>query len=462
MSDAIRRPKARRVLTMKDIVIPPPSPIDRPNGDGNDQTLLISKHASAETEPHTSGLHGISLRIDSATFHAVLTDHHTPLLRFIARLASADSGQIRWRHTLTQRLRGDVIPVAYVPAATLTPSLSVEEDLLSTLAFAGAHIDADQYQSLLRALQITSLLPQQTHTLTQAQGLRVTIARSLLLGARILLLDEPTSGLSDQEAEGLLNAVKTLCDQGYTVVAQTRSPDVAALADRVFLLIGGELLGTLDSPDPSTLRSEYTAAVQTSIVFNHAHSRHALPLTTSAAVNSEDVESVPSLEENPEFEEDTRPVWQPTRASQSPAFTPLPSASLPTPELAGTPLAVQDSLANVTSQDTIKLDSFSLPSGEGTHLPSLPPAQPPEETVSFAFPSAYVQHDSEVPPESTLHTDPLAMEMEEMYPSTTSLPLIPRPKSQTIDADSEDVIARAQNILKDLPGSVLPPTPPQD
>lgn len=466
MSDATRRPKARRVLTMKNIVIPPPSTFDGSNLAGSDQTLPISLHSNAENNP--SGLNNISLRIDSATFYAVLTDHTTPLLRFIARLTSAASGQIQWRHTLKQRLNGDVIPVAYVPSVSLTPTLNVEDELLSTLAFAGAHIDADQYQSLLEALQLTSLLPQQTHALTQAQSLRVAIARSLLLGARILLLEEPTNGLSDQDAQELLAALKTLRDQGYTVVLQTRSPDVATAADRVFLLIGGEVLGTLDAPEPSILRSEYTTAVQTLLAFERAHTPQALtlPLATPDSEDSEDTERIIPLEADPELDEDTRPVWQPTRATQHPAFTPLPSAAPSAPfhtgEETDAPVGVEDSSANMAPQTSQTPPSAPDAAREEATLPHRAPLHSPRETTSTEFPSAYVHPTTAAKSENTLSAPDPSVEMEEMFPSTTTLPLIPRPKPQTIDADSEEVIARAQNILKDLPGSVLPPTSPQE
>ncbi len=75
---------------------------------------------------------------------------------------------------------------------------------------------------------------------------RVEILKILYRGARILLLDEPTAVLTPQEAEDLFVTLRTMREQGHTIVFISHKLDeVMAVSDRVTVLRGGKNVGTV-------------------------------------------------------------------------------------------------------------------------------------------------------------------------------------------------------------------------
>jgi simple sugar transport system ATP-binding protein len=76
---------------------------------------------------------------------------------------------------------------------------------------------------------------------------RVEILTALAWGARVLLLDEPTAVLSPAEADGVLDVVRALADDGLAVLLVTHKlREVEAVADRVTVLRGGVVTGRHD------------------------------------------------------------------------------------------------------------------------------------------------------------------------------------------------------------------------
>jgi simple sugar transport system ATP-binding protein len=72
---------------------------------------------------------------------------------------------------------------------------------------------------------------------------RLEILKTLFRGARILLLDEPTAVLTPQEAEQLFAVLRTLRDQGTTVVLITHKlKEVLQLCDTVTVMRAGRVV----------------------------------------------------------------------------------------------------------------------------------------------------------------------------------------------------------------------------
>ncbi|MGN6111947.1 MAG: ABC transporter ATP-binding protein [Luteimonas sp.] len=73
------------------------------------------------------------------------------------------------------------------------------------------------------------------------QQQRVAIARALINRPPILLADEPTGALDSKTGEEILALFKRLRDDDHTVVLITHDAEVAAHADRTFVMHDGEL-----------------------------------------------------------------------------------------------------------------------------------------------------------------------------------------------------------------------------
>jgi len=75
----------------------------------------------------------------------------------------------------------------------------------------------------------------------------VACARAIAFQSQILIMDEPTAALGVTEANALLGLIKNLKSMGLSILLITqRIPDVLTLADRVFVLKGGERQAVLD------------------------------------------------------------------------------------------------------------------------------------------------------------------------------------------------------------------------
>jgi ABC-type uncharacterized transport system ATPase subunit len=79
---------------------------------------------------------------------------------------------------------------------------------------------------------------------------RVEILKALYREARILILDEPTAVLTPQEAESLFATMRTMADEGRTVIfISHKLHEVKAVADRVTVLRAGRTVATLDAAE---------------------------------------------------------------------------------------------------------------------------------------------------------------------------------------------------------------------
>ena len=81
---------------------------------------------------------------------------------------------------------------------------------------------------------------------------RVEILKALYRGARILILDEPTSLLTPQESEDLFETLRRMTAEGQTIVFVSHKLDeLMAVSDRVTVLRGGRLVGTVETKQSS-------------------------------------------------------------------------------------------------------------------------------------------------------------------------------------------------------------------
>ncbi|MBN9045966.1 MAG: amino acid ABC transporter ATP-binding protein [Rhizobiales bacterium] len=79
--------------------------------------------------------------------------------------------------------------------------------------------------------------------LSGGQQQRVAIARALAMEPRVLLLDEPTSALDPELAQEVVVTIRTLAEEGQTMVIATHDMAIARdVADRVIFMEGGQVV----------------------------------------------------------------------------------------------------------------------------------------------------------------------------------------------------------------------------
>jgi len=103
-------------------------------------------------------------------------------------------------------------------------------------------------EELIRELRVDIKSPKfSVAQMSGGQRQMVACARAIAFQSKILIMDEPTAALGVTEAGKLLSLIKSLRDRGLSILLITqRIPDVLAIADRVFVLKGGQRQDVLD------------------------------------------------------------------------------------------------------------------------------------------------------------------------------------------------------------------------
>ena len=88
--------------------------------------------------------------------------------------------------------------------------------------------------------------------LSIAQRQMVEIAKAISIKSRVIILDEPTSALSERESGQLFGLMRSLREQGVTLIyISHRMEEIFALSDRVAVMRDGQLVGVMPTHELS-------------------------------------------------------------------------------------------------------------------------------------------------------------------------------------------------------------------
>ena len=216
-------------------------------------TRGLGKVYSAGTQAEVVALRDVDLRIARGDFVAIMGPSgsgKSTLMNLIGCLDTPSSGSYACDgidvstldpEALAQ-LRRDKIGFVF-QGFNLLPRMHALDNVAMPLGY--ARIPPAQRQERARAaLASGGLADRETHLpseLSGGQQQRVAIARALINNPAILLADEPTGALDTRTGEEILALFKRLRDAQHTVVIITHDNDVAAHADRIFVMRDGEL-----------------------------------------------------------------------------------------------------------------------------------------------------------------------------------------------------------------------------
>ena len=98
-------------------------------------------------------------------------------------------------------------------------------------------------QALLDRVGLADKANAYPDSLSGGQKQRVAIARALAMKPKVMLFDEPTSALDPEMVSEVLDVMKSLAEEGMTMVIVTHEMDFAKkVADRVLFVDGGLIL----------------------------------------------------------------------------------------------------------------------------------------------------------------------------------------------------------------------------
>jgi ABC-2 type transport system ATP-binding protein len=210
-----------------------------------------------------AGVHGIDLRIEPGTVHALVGLNgagKTTLMRLLLGMLRPDSGTVKLGGTLLGDLRpsewtrvGHMVghPLAY-PELTVRATLSLAARLhgVSRQRLLGTVDDT------LAELELGAYAERRVRVLSQGNLQRVGLAVALQHGPQVVVLDEPTNGLDPSGVVLLREAVLRRVAAGSGVLVSSHHLDeVARIADEITVVNDGEVVGNLDPSSPDLERA---------------------------------------------------------------------------------------------------------------------------------------------------------------------------------------------------------------
>ena len=120
-------------------------------------------------------------------------------------------------------------------AFNLVPSLAAVENVMVPLRAGGVGARLARTQSIeaLRHVGLGAHVHHRPAQLSGGQQQRVAIARAIVSDAPLLLADEPTAHLDRVQVAGILHLLRSLADEGRTLVVATHDERLQPLADQV-------------------------------------------------------------------------------------------------------------------------------------------------------------------------------------------------------------------------------------
>ncbi|MBV0923043.1 ATP-binding cassette domain-containing protein [Halomicroarcula limicola] len=210
-------------------------------------------------------LNGVDLEVREGEIMGLLGDNgsgKSTLIKTLVGVHQPDAGEVyirgeRVRISNPKEARKYGISTVYQDLA-LVDTLSVSANLFLARnpmkKFAGVSVvDWDtmneQSEEIIRSRLNLEIDPTaRVEFLSGGERQAIAIARSLVTDPDLVIMDEPTSALSADSARRVRELVRTLNDEGITVLLITHNMDeVFGLTDRVTILDSGDLVGTVDT-----------------------------------------------------------------------------------------------------------------------------------------------------------------------------------------------------------------------
>ncbi|HUI02059.1 MAG TPA: ABC transporter ATP-binding protein [Acidimicrobiales bacterium] len=151
------------------------------------------------------------------------------------------------------RLRRDRVGFVF-QSFNLVPTLTAGENITLPADLAGARVDREWFDHLVRQLGIADRLSHRPIELSGGQQQRTACARALLMRPDLIFADEPTGNLDSISSTEMLAFLRTSVREfGQSIIMVTHDPRGASYADRVVFLADGMVVGELLDPTPDTV-----------------------------------------------------------------------------------------------------------------------------------------------------------------------------------------------------------------
>jgi len=209
--------------------------------------ISISKLTKTYESGHRA-LSEVDLTIDEGEIFALLGPNgagKTTLISAVCGIVTATSGQVSiGGHDIVKDYRAARSLVGLVPQELTTDAF---ESVWATVRFSrglfGRPPDPALIERVLRDLALWDKRDSKIMTLSGGMKRRTMIAKALAHEPRVLFLDEPTAGVDVELRRSMWKLVRSLRDNGVTIILTTHYIEEAEeMADRVGVINKGKLI----------------------------------------------------------------------------------------------------------------------------------------------------------------------------------------------------------------------------
>jgi ABC-type uncharacterized transport system ATPase subunit len=205
----------------------------------------------------------IDLNLEQGEIHALLGENgagKTTLMNILYGLYEPDEGEVFVRgEKLDVKEPSDAISAGVgmvhqhfmlIPVFTVTENVMLGEETVKRGGILDRNVSADRIREISESYSLEVDPDSYVKDLPVGVQQRVEIIKLLYREADILIFDEPTAVLTPQEADELFKIMKSLVNQGKSIIFITHKlREVLAVADRITVLRAGKVVGSTTPKD---------------------------------------------------------------------------------------------------------------------------------------------------------------------------------------------------------------------
>jgi branched-chain amino acid transport system ATP-binding protein len=211
-------------------------------------TLLAVEDVIVGYGAHDEVLKGVNLAVEAGDLVVLIGPNgagKSTLLKSIAGFLAPRKGSIRFAGAEIAGIRPREVTrhgIAFVPQeANVFPSLSVHENLEM-----GGYVDCRAAKTRIAAIYnrfpaLAEKRRQEARTLSGGQRQMLAMGMALMVAPALMLLDEPSAGLSPAATGDLFRLVKSMHNEGMTIVmVEQNALEALEIGTRAYLLVDGK------------------------------------------------------------------------------------------------------------------------------------------------------------------------------------------------------------------------------
>jgi ABC-2 type transport system ATP-binding protein len=211
-------------------------------------SVIAVSHLSKTYASGFAALRDVSLDIRRGEIFALLGPNgagKTTLISIVCGIVRPSAGTVLAEgHDIVRDYRAARSLIGLVPQELTTDAF---ESVWGTVSFSrglfGKSRNPAHIEKLLKTLSLWDKKDSKIMTLSGGMKRRVMIAKALSHEPRILFLDEPTAGVDVELRRDMWRLVRTLRDDGVTIILTTHYLEEAEeMADRIGVISKGELI----------------------------------------------------------------------------------------------------------------------------------------------------------------------------------------------------------------------------